>query len=85
MAKVTYLGGNTNIHGSNPTRTDYVFYPRQAVEVKTEDIDCYAKKEKNGGPWHVDIGIVEKANTIIQEVAEELKKEKTKYKYGGKK
>lgn len=83
MAKVTYFGTDMR-HASNPSGTEYMFFRGVPTEVKPEDAEHYAKKQANGAPWKVDIGVVEKANTIIHEVTEELKKEKPR-RYGGKK
>lgn len=85
MAKVTYFGTSMR-HSTNPTGTEYMFHQGEPTEVKSEDAKHYALKEERGAPWRVDLGVVEKANTIIQEVTEELKKEKEKpRRYGGKK
>ena len=82
MTKVTYLGTDMR-HSSNPTGTEYMFYQGQPTEVKPEDAEHYAKKEATGAPWKVETGVVERANKIIEEVAEEIKKPVRKY--GGKK
>lgn len=84
MTKVTYLGVTDMRHSGNPTRTEYMFYSQKPTEVKPEDAKHYAEKETKGGPWHVEMGVIEKANAIITEVTEEIKKEKPR-RFGGKK
>ncbi len=81
MPKVTYLGRTDMTHASNPTGTEYMFYADRPTEVRPEDAQHYAKKEANGGPWHVS-GM---SLNIIVEKAKEVVQSKPKYKYGGKK
>jgi len=83
MAKVTYLGTMDHQHKSNPSGTNYFFHAGIPTDVSAEDAIFYAEESKKEGPWHVDLGIVEKAAEIVKEVVQP--KSKYKYGHGGKK
>lgn len=74
MGKVTYTGTSGALgHHNNPSGTHYVFQAGIPLEVKPGDAEWYAEEATRGGPWKVDLGVVEK-------VAETVKRTK-----GGKK
>lgn len=67
MPKVTYIGTMEALaHHGNPTGTLYVFQRGIPHEVADVDAEHYKAEITRGGPWLVELGIVDEAVDAVK-------------------